>query len=255
MVNLEKIKQIVQQAGNLVLSHFRLDMKVYQKEGGSIVTEVDLACEQFLKKELSVLIPGSGFLAEESGVLQGNEYTWVIDPIDGTRNFERGLPYFCISVALMHQEQVVAAVTYAPALQDIFYAQHGYGAWHNDKKLSLQDKKWEEVAILAVVSGEAMRKENDLNVIRSSCQSLTKTVGFRVNGAAALDLAYVAAGMFDVVLFDNLQWWDAAAGVLLVGEAGGSVSQSDGVQIDQKSKSFIAGNRDICKALLSHLIR
>ena len=243
----------VQKAGTLVMAHFRSDMKVHQKQDGGIVTEVDVACELLLKQELSAIIPGASFFAEESGVQQGNEYTWVIDPIDGTKNFERGLPYFCISIALMYHEEIVAAVTYAPALQDLFYAQRGRGAWLNGKQLKLSQKNWRDLGILVVVSGGCVRSDIQLDNIRSSCQSISKNVGFRVNGAAALDLAYVAAGMFDVAIFENLKWWDAAAGILLVGEAGGWVTVSYESLMSSLGRNVLAGNNVICRLILPNL--
>ncbi len=240
----------VQKAGDLVLSHFRSDMKVAIKHDGSMVTEVDLACELLLKRELSAIIPGSGFMAEESGIEPGNEYTWVIDPIDGTKNFERGLPYFCISVALMHHANIIVAVTYAPALKDLFYAQAGSGAWLNGIKLSLQDKHWKQCGVVVAVGSGYVAQIDRLCKIKASCKEICGPVSFRVGGAAALDLAYVAAGMFDVAIFENLKWWDAAAGILLIQEAGGLIVDRNGAPINQLSKNLIAGNKMISKLIL-----
>lgn len=244
----------VKKAGALALAHFRSKMAVYTKNDGSIVTQADLASEALLKQELAMIIPGSGFLAEESGIIQGNEYVWVIDPIDGTKNFERGLPYFCISVALMYQEEIIAAVTYAPAFNDLFYAQKGCGAWLNDKQLSLPQKDWSAVGVLAVVSDSCIRRENRLDLVRVACRPASSFVRFRVHGAAALDIAYAAAGMVDLVLFENLKWWDVAAGILLVQEAGGLAVDSQGAFVKQSSSSLIAGNVTICNLFLSNYV-
>lgn len=240
----------VKKAGDLALAHFRSNMKVYQKKDGSIVTEVDLASEALLKQELGALIPGSGFFAEESGITQGNEYVWVIDPIDGTKNFERGLPYFCITIALMHHQEIIAAVTYAPLIKDLFYAQKGCGAWLNDTRLSLESRDWSRNGVLAIVSGGCIQNENRLNSIRGACKSIASGVRFRVHGAAALDLAYAAAGMVDVVMFEQAKWWDIAAGILLIQESGGLATSYNGELIKQSSGSLIAGNLAICKLIL-----
>lgn len=243
----------VKKAGDLALVHFRSNMKVYKKRDGSIVTEVDFASEALLKQELGALIPGSGFFAEESGATQGNEYLWVIDPIDGTKNFERGFPYFCITVALMYKQEIIAAVTYAPFIKDLFYAQKGCGAWLNDHRLSLQSRDWSRDGILAVVSGGCIQRENRLNSIRGACKSIASGVRFRVYGAAALDLAYAAAGMVDVVMFEQAKWWDVAAGILLIQESGGLALSYNGESIKQSSLSLIAGNLVICKLILPTL--
>lgn len=243
----------VKKAGDLALLHFRLNMAVYQKNDQGIVTEVDLASEQLLKHELSALISGAGFFAEESGATLGNEYTWIIDPIDGTRNFQRGLPYFCITVALMHHQEIIAAVTYAPAINDLFYVQKGLGSWLNDKRLSFQSRNWKRDGVLAIISGGCIWQKNRLDLIQDACAFTTNNVRCRVYGAAALDLAYAAAGMVDVVMFENFKWWDVAAGILLIQESGGSTMSYEGLPVEQSSANLIAGNLNICNQIVSTL--
>lgn len=243
----------VKKAGSVALSHFRSNMKVYKKVDGGFVTEVDFAVEDLLKQDLKTILPGAGFYAEESGITDGNEYVWVIDPIDGTKNFERGLPYFCISVALMHHQEIIAAVTYAPFVKDLFYAQKGFGAWLNDKRLLLQSRDWHLGGVLAVVSGGYIQSKDKLNLIKSACKSVTGEVRFRVYGAAALDLAYAAAGMIDVVMFEQAKWWDIAAGILLVQESKGLAVSYSGELIKQSSVNLIAGNSTVCKLILPTL--
>ncbi len=247
-----KMKPIMQQAADIVMSYFRQDVAIHRKQDRSIATEADLASETCLKQGLAELIPGSGFIAEESGNGQGNEYTWVIDPIDGTKNFSRGLPYFCINVALMKDDDLVAAVTYYPAMQEWYYAELGQGAWRNDVRLRLDQPNWQDKGALVVISDFRVRQSQLLVSIKQACKPLTH-VRFRVYGAAALDLAYTAAGTFDAVLFENLGWWDAAAGVLLVTEAGGYVAQYDGSPVNKSFKTLIAGHRELCDRILPHL--
>ncbi len=254
MIDVQKIVPIVQQAGNLVMLHFRSGVQVYSKGSGSLVTQADLQCEAFLKQALGDLIPGSGFVAEESGTTLGNEYTWVIDPVDGTKNFERGLPYFCISVALMHNQAICSAVIYAPALRDLFYAQIHSGAWLNGSRLTMPVRNFEQLGVVGVMSQSGMKQYERMLALQQVCASVTKSVRFRVFGAAALDLAYVAAGMVDVALFENLSWWDQAAGILLIQEAGGQVTDWKSMPIDQKSKNLLAGNSDICRLMISSLL-
>ncbi|MBI2353064.1 inositol monophosphatase [Candidatus Dependentiae bacterium] len=241
-IDVAKVVLIVQEVGNVVMTYFRTPIAVFQK-GASIVTEVDLKSEQLLKEKLQQLLPNSGFIAEESGGdHQENEYVWVIDPLDGTKNFERGNPYFCVSVTLQYRQKPVLAVIYAPALQDLFYAQLGQGAWFNQKRLLLIDRDWSKTGIIAVTSYKLLTKKNRLAELK---KGLVVPVGIRIGGAVALDLAYVAAGIFDVALFEYLSWWDIAAGILLIEQAGGYVGQWDGQSVDSESKSLLAGNTKI----------
>ncbi len=247
----EAMRPIVKKAGDLVMSHFRSDLEIHRKNDSSIATNVDLMSEDILRNELCVMLPGSGFIAEETKEVEIKEFTWVIDPIDGTKNFTRGLPYFCINVALMHHQEVIAAITYFPAVGDWFYAQKGYGTWRNGVRLYLDKQNWLDGGALVVVSDFRLRHCELLGKIKHQLKE--QGVRFRVNGAAALDLAYVASGTFDVVLFENLKWWDAAAGVLLVHEAGGTVCQYDLSPVDRSFRSLIAGHKELCSLILPAL--
>ena len=248
---IEAMRPIIKKAGDMVMSHFRNDLQIHRKNDLSIATNVDLMSEEILKNELCVMLPGSGFIAEETKDVEIKEFTWVIDPIDGTKNFTRGLPYFCINVALMHHQEVVAATTYFPAVGDWFYAQKGFGAWRNGLRLSLERKNWLNGGALVVVSDFRLRNCELLGKIKHQLKE--HGVRFRVNGAAALDLAYVASGAFDVVLFENLKWWDAAAGVLLISEAGGTICQYDQSPVDRSFRSLIAGHKELCRLILPTL--
>ncbi|OGB85959.1 hypothetical protein A3J41_02245 [candidate division TM6 bacterium RIFCSPHIGHO2_12_FULL_38_8] len=246
------MRPIVQKAGDLVMFNFRQNITITYKKDKSIVTNVDLLCEEFLKTELLAALPGSGFIAEESKQSNVHKFTWVIDPIDGTKNFVRGIPYFCINVALMQEQEIIAAVTYQPVLDEWFYAQKGCGAFLNSTRLQLQ-QSWKSAGALIVVSDYLLRKVDDLNQIKQVCKSIEQGVRFRVNGAVALDLAYAASGMFDVVIFQNLACWDMVAGILLIQEAGGMVCEHDGAPITWHSKSLIAGDEQLCKLVMSVL--
>ncbi|MBP6892445.1 inositol monophosphatase [Candidatus Babeliales bacterium] len=244
------MQPVIQQAAELAVSHFRKNMTVFYKKDLSIVTDVDLAVQQILIDGLIKALPGSGYLAEEGKISHIQEFTWVIDPIDGTKNFVRGLPYFCINVALMHASKVIAAVTYQPVTDEWFCAQKGLGAFLNGQPLKLSDE-WRQTGALVVVADAIARNNNFLNQVKASLKIVDNGVRFRINGAVALDLAYIASGMFDVVIFQNLAWWDVAAGILLVQEAGGWVSQHDGLMLDQQSKTLIAGDPQLCKMIIN----
>lgn len=253
MEYVEAMRPIVQKAGHMIMSRFRKDYQINYKSDRSIQTDVDLLSEDILKTELCSLLPGSGFMAEESKVSEIQEYTWVIDPIDGTKNFARGLPYFGINVALMHSKKVIAAVTYMPAMSDWFWAELGQGCWRNGERVFIGDTGYRQAGVLAIASDFRLRQAHMLVKIKESLKHIEHGVRFRVCGAAAVDLAYVAGGSYDVVLFENLKWWDAAAGVLLVAEAGGWVSQYDQSFVTPSFRSLIAGNPGICQLILPHL--
>ncbi|MCX5923550.1 MAG: inositol monophosphatase [Candidatus Dependentiae bacterium] len=250
MEYVQAMRPIIKKAGDLVMSHFRGNLEINRKKDLSIATNVDLMSEDILRNELCVLLPGSGFIAEETKEVDIKEFTWIIDPIDGTKNFTRGLPYFCINVALMHHNEVIAATTYFPVVEDWFYAQKGCGAWRNGVRLNLQTKGWLDSGALIVVSDFRLRNCEMLGKIKNQLKSLEHGVRFRVNGAAALDLAYLASGSFDLVLFENLKWWDAAAGVLLVSEAGGTICQYDLSPVDRSFRTLIAGHKELCSLVL-----
>ena len=252
-MNYIKLMQpVIKQAGDLVMSHFRKNIRISSKNGQGIVTEVDFLSQQILIDGLTKALPGSGVIAEEGKISHMQEFTWVIDPIDGTKNFVRGLPYFCINVALMHHDKVIAAVTYQPVTNEWFCAQKGQAVFLNEKPCQLQ-QRWKQAGALVVVADAMARHENFLNQVKGLFKNLGIDVRFRINGAVALDLAYVSAGMFDVVIFQNLHWWDAAAGVLLVQEAGGWVSQYDGSMVDQQFKTLIAGDEQLCTMIMKCL--
>ena len=244
------MQSIIEKTGDLVVSQFRQNIQISSQNGHGIVTNVDLESQKILIAGLTQVLPGSGCIAEEGNIAQMQEFTWVIDPIDGTRNFVRGLPYFCINVALMQQAELIAAITYQPITKEWFCAQRGIGAFLNENSLNVQ-QRWKQIGIIMVVSDATLRNGQFLNKVKQLFKNIEVDVRFRVNGAVALDLAYTAAGMFDVVLFQNLAWWDVAAGVLLVQEAGGWVSQHDGLAVNQTSKTLIAGDPQLCTMIIN----
>ena len=133
---MENIISIVQVVGDEVMSYYRTPFKITQKDRCSFYSDVDVLSQNMLKEKLQNLLPGSGCIAEELEVYDKKKFTWVIDPIDGTRNFVRGMPYFGISVALLENNEVIAAVVYMPAMHDMISAQKGMGTWVNGKKIS-----------------------------------------------------------------------------------------------------------------------
>jgi myo-inositol-1(or 4)-monophosphatase len=205
------------------------ELQVSKKGAADFVSAADLKAEQTLFEELSRVRPGYGFLGEERGEIPGSDKThrWIVDPLDGTTNFLHAIPHFAINVALEREGQIVAAVTYNPAANDMFWAERGRGAFINDKRLRVSSRNRLDEAVIAtgipfLGHGQHARFLKELHQISQ------RVAGVRRFGAAALDLAWVAAGRFDGFWERDLSPWDVAAGVLLVSEAGGMVTSADG---------------------------
>lgn len=248
---MEKMIPIIQSVGDVIMQHYRTRFQITQKNAWSFYSDVDLLSQKMLQQELQALLPGSGCIAEELEVYDQKQFTWVIDPIDGTRNFVRGMPYFGISVALMQDQEVIAAVVYMPAMGDMISAQKGMGTWLNGKKVTINFDWYQEAGALIVTSAARLGATELSSRIKHVLTQGDAGVRFRVCGAAAVDLAYAAIGVYDAVLFENLKWWDGAAGILLVIETGGHVSNYQNRPIDQTLKTLIAGNPTVCLAILN----
>src|SRR5580704_10080790 len=229
-------------------------LTVSKKGAADFVSAADLKAEQTLFEELSRVRPGYGFLGEERGEIAGTDKThrWIVDPLDGTTNFLHGIPHFAINVALEREGQIVAGVTYNPVNHDLFWAERGRGAFMNDKRLRVSARTKLEDAVIAtgipfLGHGQHARFLKELHQISA------RVAGVRRFGAAALDLAWVAAGRFDGFWERDLGTWDLAAGVLLVTEAGGVVTGAEGGELVLSEGSICAGNPTVHALMLERL--
>lgn len=232
------------------------NLQVSVKGPGDFVSAADRKAEKILHEELAKARPGYGFVMEESGRIEGPDksHTWFIDPLDGTSNFLHGLPIFAISIGLAREGQIVAGVIHNPATGDMFIAEKGQGAYHNNRRLRVAARR--ELADCLIGCGiphlgklkEHPRFMAELSAI------MTKVGNLRRLGAAALDLCYVAAGSYDGFWERNLQAWDMAAGIIIIKEAGGFVTDADGGADMLGKGSICAGNEIIHRDLLN-LIR
>jgi myo-inositol-1(or 4)-monophosphatase len=190
------------------------------KTKNDYVTEVDRAAEQEIITIIRTSFPEHGFLAEESGTLKGNEYVWIIDPLDGTTNFLHGFPVYAISIALQHKNRLVLGLVYDPLRDELFTAERGGGAMLNNRKIRVTQPNSLKGTLLG--TGFPFKSKQNLAAYLNMFSALVgDTAGIRRAGAAALDLAYVASGRLDGFWEIGLQPWDMAAGVLLIQEAGG----------------------------------
>ncbi len=240
------------QAGNVLLRyHSRLDtLKVSEKQPNDFVSEVDRAAEQAIVNTIRKVYPDHGFLAEEGGRHGGGDYQWIIDPLDGTTNYLHGLPQFSISIALKYRDQLVTAVVYDPLREELFTADKGNGAYLNDRRIRATNHKGLAGALLG--TGFPFRDQRFLDpYLRMLKAFIRDTAGIRRPGSAALDLAYVAAGRTDGFWELGLESWDFAAGVLLVREAGGIVSDLAGGERHFDTGNIVAGGLRVHKEMLA----
>ncbi len=230
------------------------ELQVAKKAPTDFVSAADLKAEQTIFEALQKARPGYGFLGEERGMIEGTDKThiWIVDPLDGTTNFLHAIPHFAVNIALQREGVVVAAVTYSPVSNELFWAERGKGAFVNDRRLRVAARTRLDESVLAtgipfIGHGQHARFLKELH------QVTQKVSGVRRYGSAALDLAWVAAGRFDGFWERDLSPWDLAAGTLLVAEAGGRVSDADGGDDVLGAGSICACNLEIHPLLLGRL--
>lgn len=232
------------------------NLQVSRKGPADFVSTADLRAEKILREELERARPDYGFLMEESGssgAKNGEQRRWIVDPLDGTSNFLHGLPHFSISLALEERGEVIAAVILDPIKDELFTAEKGQGAFLNDRRIRVSGRRRVDEALFA--TGIPFKGTGGHHIfLKELEQVMAVSAGVRRWGTASLDLAYVAAGRFEGFWERGLKPWDIAAGILLVREAGGLVSEIGGRSITLNSPSILATNvhlqRDLDKLLM-----
>jgi myo-inositol-1(or 4)-monophosphatase len=246
--NLNLMIKAARRAGRSLVKDFREveNLQVSAKGPGDFVSKADREAERIVREELLGARPNYGWLGEETGTEAGTDPTrrWLVDPLDGTTNFLHGLPHWAVSIALEHKGEVVAAVVYDPAKDEMFVSEKGLGAFMNDQRIRVSGRSRMIECIFATgvpFGGSPMLAASlkDLGRLMPVC------AGVRRWGAAALDLAYVAAGRYDGFWEHRLNPWDVAAGVLLVREAGGLVAGAQKDDNPVESELIIAGNGQV----------
>jgi len=230
-------------------------LKIGRKGPNDFVSEVDRAAEMAVINTLLEAYPGHGILAEESGREHGaknSEYTWIIDPLDGTTNFLHGFPVYAVSIALSYRNQIQQAVVYDPTRNDMFYASKGRGAYLNDRRLRVSKRT--RLGDSLIGTGFPFRKgDNFKRYVKMFEEVMQSCAGLRRPGAAALDLCYVAAGYYDGFFETGLQPWDAAAGSLMITEAGGLIGNFTGESDFLYQREVVAGNPKVYGQLVQIL--
>ena len=242
-------------AAGAIINRAALDVeavRISQKQVNDFVTEVDQNSERVIIDTLLTAYPDHGILAEESGSTHGNpnaDHIWIIDPLDGTTNFIHGFPVYCVSIALQVRGKLEQAVVFDPTRNDLFTATKGRGAFLNDRRIRVSKRTRLNECLLS--TGFPFRPEDDFNkYLRLMGDVMQRTAGLRRPGAAALDLAYVAAGFSDGFFETGLQPWDMAAGALLITEAGGLVGNFTGDANFLEQKECLAASPRIYAQLV-----
>ena len=242
-------------AGQLLLEKFDRNIKVSKKGDINLVTEADLASEALIIERIRSYYPKHAILAEESGnaVIIGGENTWkwIIDPLDGTTNYAHGYPCFCVTLALEHDGEIVVGVTFDPTRNELFAAESGRGASLNNKPIRVSQT--ENLGDALIVTGFPYDFKRRGNFTRHLTEFMLSSRGVRRDGSAAIDMAYVACGRFDGFWEEGLNPWDMAAGVLLIEEAGGQVSNYNGSKFSIYAPPIVASNGLIHSQMLNVL--
>ena len=241
-------------AGELLMAHFRQPQSVKYKSGKDFTTAMDSQTETLIKTTIAKRFPSHGFLGEEQGGSGQTDYQWIIDPIDGTFNYAFGLPFFTVSIALVHQAEPLVGVIYDPYYRELFFAQLGGGTWLNTAPVRVSARERLGDAMIC------MDFSYDVDERVFSLERMKRLIphirSFRVLGSAALGLAYVASGRMDAFFHQELKPWDWAAADLLVKEAGGRMSDMQGgIQtLEGGSQDVVASNGYLHDELVAILL-
>ena len=242
-------------AGNILIKDFREveNLQVSKKGIGDFVTSADLNSENTIIKVLQKAYPKIKIISEETNPdIKFNKYEkkWIIDPLDGTLNFLHGLPHFAISIALMIKEEIISGIIYDPIKDELFWAEKGVGAFLNDKRIRVSGRNQLKDALVSTGIPWKGMESSHKNYLKILENIMKNSSGIRRYGAAALDLAYVAAGRYDAFWEFNLKTWDIAAGSLLVKEAGGYVGN-----INKNENYLYTGNIYACNSYLNEELK
>ncbi|GAB6139470.1 inositol monophosphatase family protein [Methylosoma difficile] len=249
-ITLNTIETIVRNAGSLALNHFNdlQNLQVTQKNPRDFVTAADVAVEAFLQEVLTRDYPEYGFWGEESGQSNNQNARWIVDPIDGTHSFSKGQYFWSISVALEINQTLIMGVVYAPALDDMYSAERGKGAWKNGKAIHVSNE--DNLGNAMIATGFAcLRAYLEDNNLARFARIAQLTTGQRRFGSAAMDLCLVADGQVDAFWEQELNLYDVAAGALIAQEAGGTVTDFKG-NAGVFPKQILATNGKILAQLL-----
>jgi myo-inositol-1(or 4)-monophosphatase len=245
-------RQAAAEAGKILRQRFGRDNATRVKGRRDLVTEADLLSEKTILNIINAAFPGHGTMSEEAGTNQGDgEYTWIIDPLDGTNNFHFGLPLFCVNIALARSGEVVLGVTFDPMRNEIFRAVKGKGAYLNNKRTSVADVADLGNAAVGVDLGYDAGRSGEL--LDMATRLWPNIHCMRLIGSSSLGMAYVACGRLSLYFHKSLYPWDSASGLLLIREAGGEVTDFKGRRATVDDREIIASNSRLGRVFRSWL--
>ncbi len=250
---LDIIVEAAQEAGDILVKYFRKGLNASRKGRGNFQSEADLLSEKKILEILTEEFPGCAFISEESfqKFSPGPGLTFIIDPLDGTNNYCFGLPYFCVNIALMQSNEIKLALVHDPLHGETFWAEKGKGAHLNKETIFVSDRTSLQKSLLGFDFGyNAKRCKEVLAVVRDFS---SRAHSFRAQGSSSLGLCYVASGRMDLYFHRYLYPWDIAPGLLLVREAGGMITDWDGIDAGPENSQIIAGNPKIHRQFMKWL--
>ena len=247
------LEKAAKKAGRILTRDFGEieNLQIESKSIGDFVTNADIKVEKSILETLKFYYPNYSYITEESGIINGDENTIIIDPIDGTSNFIHGIPHVGIIIAKMVEKEITDGIIYNPILNEFFWASKGKGAWCNDRRLRVSNRL--QLSECLIGTGLPFGERVYKNYLLEIDEILKSTAGIRRLGAAGLDLAYVAAGKLDGFWEKDLNLWDISSGMLLVKEAGGRISNMNGEDWTIDSRNILASNSKIHKDLSKKL--
>lgn len=246
--------EAAKEAGKILLELSKNKINYKMKSKHDILAEADLESEKKIIAKIKENFPEHSILSEENGEeINKSDYLWIIDPLDGTINFSRGIEEFCISIAIEYKRELILGLIYQPINNKMFIAEKGKGANLNGKKIKVSDEADNINMILATDnSGKIETRINNYNILFKICDKFRH---IRIFGSAALHLAKIASGNIDVYYKTKFNYWDYAAGILIIQEAGGKVTDFKGNTINRSSKDIVASNGKIHNKLLKLLLQ
>ncbi len=247
----EFITDICKNAGKILSTYFCTHLEHLEKKDAGFVTQADIESENYIINEITKAFPDSDIIAEESGEnVRGNPLKWIIDPLDGTTNFGNGVPFFAVSIALEEKGQLTHGAVYNPATEELFYAEKGRGVYLNDDTVRVASKK--EISRAVLATGDAYYRGSKFeNVLQIINRAYRQCRAIRLPGSVALSLAYIASGKFDAFWQDDCNYWDIAAGIVMVREAGGMIVDFHGNNLENDHySSLVATNQFLLPEVL-----
>jgi len=241
---LEVAIEAAREAGKIFLAHFHSEKEIKHKGKSNLVTDADILSERLIVEFLEREYPACNILSEESNsTTPVTGYTWIVDPLDGTNNYVFGIPFFCTTIALVKDEDILLGVTYDPLREELFRAEKGQGAYLNDSAIHVSKEGSLQASLVGLDLGYSYEQGSELLDITSKLWGQVHCL--RIMGSASLGLAYVACGRVNLYLHRFVYPWDIASGLLLVREAGGEVTDWEGKPAASQDEQIIASNREL----------